>query len=105
MFLFVRYKKTGELVGCMVSAPNPFRKNDQGNYDSFVPFSVVVDKNHRKKGVGLLIIKTMFDDAYEKHLRYSSSPIESRQKESLQIAQFKVGLSHSRTHLILDYIF
>lgn len=105
MFLFARYKKTGEIVGCMASAPNPFRKNDQGNYDSFVPFSVVIDKNHRKKGVGLLIIKTMFDDAYEKHLRYSSSPVESRQKESLQIAQFKVGLSHSRTHLILEYTF
>ena len=105
MFLFARYKKTGEIVGCMVSAPNPFRKNEQGNYDSFAPFSVAVDKEHRKKGIGMLMIKTMFDDAYNRYLRYSSGPAESEQKISIQIAKFKLGLFHTRTHLILEYTF
>ena len=104
MFLFVRYKKTGELVGCMVSAPNPFRKNDQGHYDSFVPYACVIDEEHRKRGVGMLFMKTTANEAYTRNIRYSSSPIESSEKASIRIAK-KYGLSHTRTHLILDYTF
>ncbi len=103
MFLFVRYKKTGEIVGCMASTPNPFRRNEQGNYDSFAPFTIAVDKEHRKKGVGLLLSKNMFDLAYERHIRYSSTPIESSRKVTVQIAKFKLDLSNPRTHLILEF--
>ncbi len=105
MFLFLRYKITGEIVGCIACLPNPFRRNTQGNYDSFAPFSIVLDKVHRKKGVGLLIIKTIFEGANEKNIRYLSSPVESRQKVSIYLATFKAGLSLSRTHLILEYMF
>ena len=105
MFLFAKLKKTGQIIGCMACAPNPFSKNDQGNYDSFAPNSIVVDKEHRKKGVSLLLTKTMADQAYERHIRYSSIPVESRQKISIFLVKFKAGLSHARTHLILEYTF
>jgi len=103
MFLFVKLKKTGEIIGCMICIPNPFRKDSQGNYDSFVPYSIVVDKEHRQKGISLLLTKTIGDQAHKRHIRYSSVPVESRQKLSIFLVKSKVGLFHARTHLILEY--
>jgi len=103
MFLFAKLKKTSEIIGCMICIPNPFRKDDQGNYDSFTPFSIVVDKEYRQKGISLLLVKTMADQARERHIRYSSVPVESRQKLSIFLVKAKAGLFHARTHLILEY--
>lgn len=105
MFLLVKLKKTSEIIGCMICIPNPFRKDDQGNYDSFTPFSIVVDKEYRQKGISLLLLKTMAEQARERHIRYSSVPVESRQKLSIFLVKAKAGLFHARTHLILEYTF
>lgn len=102
MFNFVRYKKTNEIIACMAGVPNPFRKNENGNYDSFNYFTFAIDKEHRRKGLGWLISKYVFDHAYKKGVTYFSSPVGSKQKV-LNLMASKVSVSSLRTHIILKY--
>jgi len=102
MFPFVRHKASNKIIACMALVPNPFRKSDNGFIDSFNFFTFVVDKEHRKKGIGWLVSKEVLYQAKKKNMTYFSSPVVSSQKTIREMAK-KVGVSSLRTHLILKY--
>lgn len=101
LFTFVKYRPTNEIIAAMTGYINPFQKNFNDKYNSFVIFSIVVDKKYRKKGIGWFMIKRFFNGTWEKGYRYFSSPVESNAKITQIIAR-KLGLEIKRTHLILE---
>ena len=96
MIIFLRYKITGNIVGCFFSIPNPFRKN------SLAAFIILIDKEHQGKNLGWLLTIYSGKEAWDNNMRYNSSPIEKNEKRSIKIAK-KYGQELKRTHLILEY--
>ena len=102
MIIFLKYKITGDIVGCFFSIPNPFRKNESDTYDSLEAFIILLEKEHQGKGLGWLLTLYSAKAAWDNNMRYNSSPIENNVKRSIRIAK-KYGQEHKRTHLILEY--
>ncbi|TFG11708.1 MAG: N-acetyltransferase [Promethearchaeota archaeon] len=104
MFAFIKYKESGKIVACSLSYPNPFSKDEEGFYNSFSPFVVAVDKNHRKKGLGMILAKKVFDLARKNKIRYLSTPVEKNVKVMnigvQKIFQFK----NLRQHMVLEFL-
>ena len=103
MITFLRHKPTNQIVGSFVCLPNPFRKDDEGIYDSYVVYSILVDKKHQAKGMGGILTLTAVNEAWKNKIRYNSSPFESKASRSISLGK-KFGLKIKRTHLILEYI-
>ncbi len=102
MINFLKYKITGDIVGCFFSLPNPFRKNESEIYDSLEAFIILLEKEHQGKGLGWLLTLYSGKEAWDNNISYNSSPIEKNVKHSIRIAK-KYGQKHKRTHLILEY--
>jgi L-amino acid N-acyltransferase YncA len=102
MFIFVRYKPTGKIIASGVCLPNPFSKDDIGNYDSIVGYSWVVDKDHRVKGIGMLMYGSMTINAREKNYRYCSGPVSMDNETTKKFAK-RVDFDLKRRHIILEY--
>ena len=102
MIVFLKYKITGDIVGCFFSIPNPFRKNKSDIYDSVEAFIILLEKEHQGKGLGWLLSLFTAKKGWDNNIRYTSSPIEKNVKRSIRITK-KYGLKHKRTHLILEY--
>ncbi|MFX1557403.1 MAG: GNAT family N-acetyltransferase [Promethearchaeota archaeon] len=102
MFIFLRYKKNDKLIGCFTSLPNPFRKDNQGKYDSFVAFTLVLDKKYRDKGLGLLLTKHTLDAAVKRHNLYVLTPIEESKVKTIYFSVEKGKISLSRMHSIFE---
>jgi GNAT superfamily N-acetyltransferase len=100
--IFLKYKITGDIVGCFFSIPNPFRKNEGDIYDSCEAFLILLDKEHQGKGLGWLLSLFTAKEGWDNNIRYTSSPIEKNVKRSIRITK-RYGLEHKRTHLILEY--
>jgi hypothetical protein len=103
MLTFLKYKPTNQIVGSFICVPNPFRIGHEGIYDSFVVFSVLIDKEHQGKGMGGILTFTVANEAWKNKIRYDASPFESNATRSISLGK-KFGLKHKRTHLILEYI-
>jgi hypothetical protein len=101
-FSFARVKKTKEMVGTIACLPNPFRKNFLGKLDSFVIFSIAVNKIHRKNGIGWGLLDYVFTKAYRQGINFMSAPIESTQ-DATKYMSHKGELQKSRSHIILEY--
>ena len=102
MAQFLRYKPSREFVGCCLCLPNPLSKNSKGEFDSIVTYAIVINKEHRGKGLGMQLLKRTYDIAYANNIRYMSAPIELNQIESKTIVKDKFHYSQARTHLILE---
>lgn len=102
MFLFVKSLEDDEYIGCMNCIPNPFRKDDIGNLDSFVAFTIAVNKKHRNKGLGLYMGYKMAEMANYRNYNYISVPFDSSLFISERLCK-AFGFSKSRSHIILDY--
>jgi hypothetical protein len=100
--VFLRYKITGDIIGCFFSVPNPFRKNKSDIYDSCAAYLILIEKKHQGKGLGWLLSLFTAKKGWDNNIRYTSSPIEKKVKRSIRITK-KYGLEHKRTHLILEY--
>jgi len=100
--IFLKYKITGDIVGCFFSIPNPFRKNEGDIYDSCEAFLILLEKEHQGKGLGWVLSLFAAKIGWENNMRYTSSPIEKNVRRSIRITK-KYGLEHKRTHLILEY--
>lgn len=96
MVKLLRHKQSKQFVGCFITLPDPIRNN------SFVGYSLTIDKEHRGKGLSVLLVKEIFDAAYENDVRYVSVPMEVNVVECRDLAENIFGLSHTRTHLILE---
>jgi len=103
MLNLIKYKPTGKFVGCFISLPNPLRKNNEGKLDSIIVYSITINKEHRRKGLSMLVFKDFLEKAYKKQIRYLSAPIEINSIKAKNIVINKGNLSHTRTHLILEY--
>lgn len=103
MLTLLRFKPTGKFVGCLISLPNPLRKNNEGKFDSFIVYSITINKEHRHKGLSMLLFKEVFEKAYKKQIRYLSAPIEINSTEIKNAIAYDGRLLHTRTHLILEY--
>ncbi len=104
MFTFVREKSTKKIVGCGVFFLNPFRKDAKGNYDSIVGYSYAIDEKHRRKGLITLMIGATTLKTWKRKIRYGSGVTSEKNISSIGYAE-KIGLFHSRTHLILELKF
>lgn len=102
MITFLRYKPTNKIVGSFVCVPNPFRKNNVGIYDSFVAFSILIEKEHQAKGMGGILALRAVNAAWINNIRYNATPVESNAFRSISICK-KFGLKIKRAHLILEY--
>ena len=103
MLNLLRFKPTGKFVGCLISLPNPLRKNNEGKFDSFIAYSITINKEHRHKGLSMLLFKDVFEKAYKKQIRYLSAPIEISSIEIKNAIVNDGRLLHTRTHLILEF--
>jgi len=102
LIVFLKYKITGDIIGCFLSIPNPFRRNKSDIYDSCAAFLILIEKEHQGKGLGWLLSLFTAKKGWDNNMRYTSSPIEKNVKRSIRITK-RYGLEHKRTHLILEY--
>jgi len=102
MITFLRYKPTNQIVGSFICFPNPFRKNNKGIYDSYIAFSILIDKEHQAKGMGGILALSAVNEASKNEIRYNATPVESNAFRSISICK-KFGLKIKRAHLILEY--
>ena len=102
MVKLLKHKKSKEFVGCFISLPDPIKKNQEGKNISFVGYSLTINKEHRGKGLSVLLVKRIFDAAYDEGLRHVSVPMEVKVVECRDLAKNIFGLSHTRTHIILE---
>ncbi|NVM43657.1 MAG: hypothetical protein HWN79_01980 [Candidatus Lokiarchaeota archaeon] len=102
MVKLLRQKQSKEFVGCFITLPDPIRKNKDGKNNSFVGYSLTIDKEHRGKGLSVYLVKKVFDAAYREGLRYVSVPMEVNVVECRDLAKNIFGLSYTRTHIILE---
>ena len=102
MVLFAKFKKSNKYVGCITCLPNPFTRKNKKKSDSFILYSLVVDPEHRRKGLGWILIKLMAQKAIENKLYFLSTPIEKSVKITQNMAE-KSGLKLLRKHIVLEY--
>ncbi|MBY9020174.1 MAG: hypothetical protein KGD67_03880 [Candidatus Lokiarchaeota archaeon] len=102
MVKLLRHKQSGQFVGCFISLPDPLKTNQMGKFNSFVGYSLTIDKEHRGKGLSLYLIKEVLDAAYDDDIRYASVPMEINVFECRNLVKNNIGLSYTRTHLILE---
>jgi len=102
MLKLLRHKQSRQFVGCFIALPNPFKKNQEEKYKSFVGYSLTIDKEHRGKGLAMYLIKEVCDAAYEDNIRYASVPMEISVFECRNLVKTNLSFSYTRTHLIME---
>lgn len=102
MVKLLRHKESNQFVGCFITLPDPIKKNEKGKNNSFVGYSLVIDKEHRGKGLSVHLVKDIFNTAYDNDIRYVSVPMEVNVIECKNLAKNVFGLSYTRTHIILE---
>lgn len=102
MAQFLRHNPSRKFVGCCLCLPNPFSKNSKGEIDSIVTYTIVINKEHRGKGLGMELLKRTYDIAYTNNIRYMSAPIELSQIESKRIVKDKFHYTQARIHIIME---
>jgi len=102
MFIFVRYKPTGKIIASGLCLPNPFSKDKEGNCNSLVGYSWVVESKHRNKGLGMLMYGGMTIRAIEKNFKYCSGPVSTNNEITQKFAR-RVNYNLKRKHIILEY--
>jgi len=99
----LRYIPDNQIVGCLFCIPNPFRKNEEGDFDSGVAFIILINKKQQKQGLGGLLMLYTANEAWKNNLRYNATPFEISSIRSIKLTK-KFGFKHKRTHLILEYL-
>jgi GNAT superfamily N-acetyltransferase len=102
MVKLLKHKQSGKFVGCFISLPDPLKTNQKGKFNSFVGYSLTIDKEHRGKGLSLYLIKEVLDAAYDDDIRYASVPMEINVFECRNLVKNNFGFSYTRTHIILE---
>lgn len=102
MVKLLRHKPSRQFVGCFITLPNPFKKSQKGKYNSFVGYSLTINKEHRGKGLSMYLIKEVLDPFYNDGVRYVSVPMEINVLECRNLVKNNFGLFYTRTHLILE---
>lgn len=103
MVNLVRYRPTGKIIAVGSWLPSPFTKDKKGNYNSYVAYSVMIDANHQRKGLLMLMVGETCRKAWRNKFRYSSTLTGSDNK-AVNMYTERMGVTHTRTHLILELI-
>jgi len=96
LFNFVRYRPTNKIVASGCYMQNPFQK------EAVIAYSWVVEPEHRRNGLVLLMVGASSRLAWKRKMRYSSGTIASDNFNNTEVAK-RLGLSIKRSHLILEY--
>ena len=96
MFNFVRYRPTNKIVACGCYIQSPFQK------DVIVAYSWVVEPEHRRNGLVLLMVGETSRPVWKRKIRYCSGTIASDNINNTEVAK-RLGLFTKRSHLILEY--
>ena len=102
MLKLLRHKQSRHFVGCFITLPDPFKKNQEEKYKSFVGFSLTIDRDHRGRGLSMYLVKEVYDAAYEDNIRYISVPMEISVFECKNLIKNNLSFSYTRTHLIME---
>lgn len=103
MVFFVRYKPKNEIVACGTFLPNPFRKDEKGNFDSCIFFTMAIKPEHRSKGLGHLMYGASSLQLWKKKIRYGAGPVGEDVKMGTDYAKSLGGII-GRRHIILKHI-
>ncbi|MBD3199991.1 MAG: hypothetical protein GF316_08245 [Candidatus Lokiarchaeota archaeon] len=101
MVFFVEYIPDNKNVACGAFIPDPFRKDEKGNNDSFCIYSWVVDKAHRRKGLLNLMYGNTILQIWEKGMRNCFGTIAESNYNSTMAAKRLYG-EKTRSHVILE---
>lgn len=108
MMWVVYHKPTKKMVACGYVVPNIFHKDKKGRIDSISFHDWVVDPNHRRKGLAMLMYgETSIRGMNRKtnnFIKWGYWPVGSENIPNKKAAQ-KMGGFKSKTHLILEYKF
>ncbi|TFG11738.1 MAG: hypothetical protein EU535_06905 [Promethearchaeota archaeon] len=102
MIFFIRYKPTNQIVACGSFLPNPFRKNNKGNFDSCIVYTWAVIPSHRRKGLAMLMYGATSIQAWKYKIRYGIGPVGSNVKANMELGK-KLGASIGRTYVVLEF--
>jgi hypothetical protein len=102
LFVYIRHIPTNTLVGCFAATPNPLQKDREGNYNSMVLLTIVLDKEHRNKGIAWLLAKQISDNALEHNIQYITTFVGSHVSSTREMCE-RYGLDLVRTHYVLSY--
>ncbi|MHA1766102.1 MAG: hypothetical protein ACTSVK_07540 [Promethearchaeota archaeon] len=97
MFDFVRYKKTNEIIASGLNVPDPFRR------DHVIFYSYSVEKEHRRKGLAMLMLKNTLDNLKPLGWNYASGRFNSKVKSSWNTAS-KVKASKAISYILFEKI-
>ncbi len=75
LFIFIRYKKTNDIIGFYLGIPNIYHKNNKGYFHSFIAYLGVVDHDHRRKGVGIKMSLLLFENAIQNKMNKVLIPV------------------------------
>ncbi|MHA1758150.1 MAG: hypothetical protein ACTSVV_15355 [Promethearchaeota archaeon] len=95
MFDLVRYKKKNEIIASGLNVPDPFRR------DHIIFYSYSVKKEHRRKGLSILMLKNTLDNLKPLGWNYASGRFNTKVKASWKIAS-KVKASKNISHLLFE---
>jgi hypothetical protein len=103
MIWTVYYKPAKKMIACGYVIPNPFSRDTKGRLDSMSFHDWVVDPNHRRSGVAMLMYARTADQCYKNGIRWGSWVVGEENIPSITSAK-KMGGKQDRSHLILEYI-
>lgn len=101
MISFVRYKTTGKIVACASFLPNPFQKDGKGNDTTIVANSWVVEPEHRRNGLVILMLGNAASQSWDHGIRIGSGPIPSANKANTEVAK-RIGSKITGSRIILE---
>ena len=90
------------MVSCGYVIPNPFSKDSKGRLDSISFHDWVVDPDHRRKGLAMLMYGATSLHVFKDKIRWGSWPVGAENIANAKAAE-KMGGKKDRTHLILEY--
>ena len=108
MIWVVYHKPTKKMVACGYVIPNIFHVDKHGNLDSFSFHDWVVDPDHRRKGLAMLMYGESSLRAFNRKIknfyRWGYWPVGAENIASKKAAE-KLGGIKSKAHLILEFEF
>lgn len=103
MIFFIRFKPTDQIIACGSFLPNPFRKDNKGNFDSCMVYTWAVEPTHRRKGLAMLMYGATSIQAWKHKIRYGIGPVGSNIKANMELGK-KLGASIGRTYVVLEFM-
>jgi len=104
MIFFIRDISKDKLIACGAYVPNPFRRNEKGEYDSIYLYTWVVDQQYRRKGIVFLIYGEITELLWQNNFFYGSGMVSSQNKANTDLSIKLLGAIKTRTHVLLDYL-